>query len=190
MQQEMTGNTDPYTCGSFATEEESCERFDELFCNILARYFQVSKEVKGTYVVNSHCLDKAGCRIDRILIPKPPLVDHGWRFGAIGVECKKSNTKAGRPLSQCVDYRDAAFKIWSAGVTVMLEQVFLWPFAPPGGAVQSLIAQRRIGGIYESDGLVVFNLFQQRVLKFTTQGNFVRLMDSTMASNGKKRGSR
>lgn len=187
MQQEMT---DPYTCGSFATEEESCERFDELFCNTLARYFSVFKEVKGSYVVNSHCLDKTGCRIDRILVPKQPLIDHGWNFGAIGVECKKSGIKAGRPLSQCVDYRDAAFKVGSAGMTVMLEQVFLWPFAPPGGAVQSLIAQRRVGGIYEYKELVVFSLFQQRVLKFTTQGNFVRLMADKMASNGKKRGSR
>lgn len=190
MQQEMTGNTEPYTCGYFATEEESCARFDEIFCNKLKIYFGVFKEVKGAYVVNSHCLDKCGCRIDRILIPKKPLIDRGWKFGAIGIECKKSGVKAGRPLSQCIDYRDAAFKFGSSGMTIMLEQVFLWPFGCSHGAFQSLIAQRRVGGVCEQAGAIVFSLFQQEVMKFNAKGEFIRLMADTMESNGKKRGSR
>lgn len=188
IEQNETG--EPFTFGDFETEEDSCKRFDEIFCKTLERYFSVFKEVKGTYVVNAHCLDKSNCRIDRILVPKTPLIEQGWEFGAIGVECKRSGIKAGKPLSQCIDYRDAAFKFGSGGFTIMLEQVFLWPFACCHGAFQSLITQRRVGGIYEYKGAIVFSLFQQNVMTFNTQGEFLRLLNEMMKNNGRKRGNR
>lgn len=187
---EESRHIDPYTCGAFETEQDSCVAFDELFEVKLKEWFAVFKEVKGTYVVNSHCLDKPTCRIDRILMPKRPLIEAGWDFGAIGVECKQSGVKAGKALSQCIDYRDASFKVGFGGYTFMLEQVFLWPFSCPGGAVQSMIAQRRVGGIYQRYGKTIFDLFQQEVLVFDECKSLIKIHSDMLKAFGKKRGSR
>ena len=181
---------EPHTCGNYQTEKEACDAFDDLFEVKLSRWFSVFKEVTGFYVVNPHGLGTPTCRIDRILIPKPPLIKEGWQFGAIGVECKHSNIKASKPLSQCIDYRGAAFRVGEAGMTIMLEQVFLWPFLPPTGAIQSLIAQRRVGGLSERFGRTVFSLFQQEVLVFDKECNLSKIQPATLRNSGRKRGSR
>ena len=181
---------EPHTCGNYETEEDACAAFDYLIEVKLKAWFKVFKEVKGVYVVNPHGLSTPGCRIDRILIPNRPLVDAGWQSGAIGVECKQSNVKAAKPLSQCIDYRDAAFKFGDSGMTIMLEQVFLWPFSCPGGALQSMIAQRRVGGIYQRREKVIFDLFQQEVLVFDEHSRLVKFHSNMLKTFGKKRGSR
>jgi len=187
MQQECK---EPHTCGEYQTEKEACAAFDDLFEVKLSKWFSVFKEVAGFYVANTHGLDTQTCRIDRILMPKPPLIQEGWQSGAIGVECKQSNIKAAKPLSQCIDYRDAAFKFGDSGMTIMLEQVFLWPFSCPGGAVQSLIAQRRVGGIYQRRQKVIFDLFQQEVLVFDEHNRLAKFHSDMLKTFGKKRGSR
>ena len=185
----------PITIGPFKTEKESTQRLD-IILERLSVWFDVYKEVAGHFVVNTGLHEKEGCRIDRILMPTANLVSEGWHFGAIGIEAKKSRIYVGRPISQCLDYRQAAFRVGADGLLVMLDQVFLWPFPGCGGALQSVMSQRRVGGLYEikdtKTGInnLCFSLFQQLVLSFSSDGEIKEFKAAMFDSHGRRRGSR
>jgi hypothetical protein len=95
--------------------------------------------------------DRKGLRIDRIIFPRRPLLELGWSAGAIGIEIKRSDIKAGPALSQCIDYLRAGWTLKQAGgVTVTLAYCFLWPLPKVPGTVASIMAQQRIGAAFST----------------------------------------
>lgn len=129
-------------------------------------------------------------RPDLILIPKPPLVEAGW-LGAIGVEVKRSGTKAGPVIAQAIDYRRCSYSIpRMRGLTVLLEAVFIWPLDYAAGPLASLQFSQRIGSLWNAYGeSLTFRFSDQRVLSIKDDGTF-RVNTQSLANAGRKEGSR
>lgn len=175
------------TLGDFDTEIQSAIAFDK-FAESYGEFWRIYKEVPGSYVNSLPGSRDGSPRIDRILIPTTKLIECGWECGAIGVEIKPSKQKIGRAISQCIDYRGAAFKI-GAGFHVFCDQIFLWPFSTVGGDIESVMAQYRVGGVYHDGFEGTFWLGQQRTLVFRG-GSLYELKKSHALAVGKKRGNR
>ncbi|HUT13281.1 MAG TPA: hypothetical protein VMY42_22530, partial [Thermoguttaceae bacterium] len=128
-------------------------------------------------------------RIDRLLVPRAPLVEAGWTHGIIGVEGKTSGMKAGRAICQTLDYSRAVFTLDERYVfaRVMLEWLFVWPLDDIKGDVASIMVQNRIGHVsINSQGDMVFGTGGTTAIRLGRDGTvFAR----TMAA-GKKAGSR
>lgn len=132
------------TCGKWDTEAESVAAFDRYIAALGC--FNVYTEVRGRYQFLRPAQALKAPRIDRILFPTPRLVEVGWTFGPVGVECKRSGTKTGPALNQLLDYTHA---VWKINHTWFLpEWYFLWPVQPTSGPLESILAQHRAGGIY------------------------------------------
>lgn len=132
-----------HTYGTFSSESESCEALDEIIMKING--FVVHKEITGEIMHPRHGTKDRGVRIDRILLPKNQMARHGWDYGCIGIECKKSDKKVGRPLSQILDYTRAIWRITDTGIYTYCRYIFLWPMTKASGPVASIMAQNNIG---------------------------------------------
>lgn len=66
------------------------------------------------------------------------------------MECKKTGEKPGRPLSQAIDYTRSVFD-FTHGFMIMLRWVFVWPLEKQHGALASIMAQNKVGGIQYED---------------------------------------
>ena len=143
------------TSGYYQTETESARAFDELVEG-LGGLFRVHKEVEGRYQYFKPAQNLRTPRIDRILIPEPPLKDAGWDLGPVGVELKASSKKLGPLLCQLIDYSKATYRI---GTTwIVPEWFFLWPADKFTGPLQSVLAGQRCGGAYKDQyGQLVFH---------------------------------
>jgi len=132
------------TCGTWQTEAESVAAFDRLIDEI--GLFMIYREIRGMYLQPKLGQELKTPRIDRVLVPRPSLIDQGWTHGPIGIECKRSDENIGRPLAQLLDYSRATWLIEpTKGIWVMLPWVFLWPMPKTSGVLASLLAQHRIG---------------------------------------------
>jgi len=134
------------TSGSYVTESHAVASLDaQLKENFRDLFGTVHKEVCGEY---RHILPgvdaKRGCRIDRVVMPSTKLRNLGWRLGPIFIEVKKSGTKVGSVVSQCMDYRRAVFEI-IPGYWVEPQWVFIYPLGRPHGDLASVMAQNCIG---------------------------------------------
>ncbi len=143
----LTSEVNFFTCGEFQTEPESAAAFDEL-CE-RSGLFHVYREVPGGLLQPRLRCKGDGVRIDRILAPKPKLMDAGWTHGDIGVEVKCSGKKIGPVVAQALDYLRSAFFLPN-GRSVVLDQIFLWPFSKAAGDIESVMTQHRIGGVWTS----------------------------------------
>lgn len=135
------------------------------------------------------CQELKTPRIDRLLIPKLSLIRLGWDHGAIGIECKKSGDKIGRPIAQMLDYNRATWHVRNhPGVWFMLQGVFLWPLEKTSGPLASILSQHRVGSA-ESTPYSTLRLCtgEHTVLDVRIDGT-VRIGDWT--SGGRKTGSR
>ena len=140
---ELHDRPDWYTTGSWATEAASVAAFDALVSSL--RLFRSHAEVVGTLTQPRPGQKDRSLRIDRVLVPTTGLIERGWKHGAIGVECKRSGENIGPPLSQAMDYVRGSWLI--NGIWFQLGAVFLWPMAPQGGPLASLMAHQRIGAV-------------------------------------------
>lgn len=173
-----------YTCGEWATERESCAAFDELVARTGA--FRVYKEVPGRYTQLRPCQELTTPRIDRVLVPTDELLELGWSLGPVGVECKRSNVRLGPPISQCIDYSRAVWRI--RGNWMWLDWVFIWPAGGTGGTVASILAQQRIGTVNTSRWYSLnFGTGGQRFAMFDNDGF---LTDVKPGRSGRRTGSR
>ena len=163
--------SDWYTGGGWLDKPASVADLDRRLeeCGL----FQVLREVDGYYVQPRYLSEEKQPRIDRLLIPGKRLADAGWRYGVIGVECKKSGKKIGAALAQCQDYSRAIFTTARAGVSVQCEWIFLWPLKDFAGPTASLMTQNRIGGAYgDAWSLLTLKLACGSVLSVSTVGQF------------------
>jgi len=179
-QMERYQNERDYTHGNFATEAESVNALLEILHKI--DLFNIYREVRGTYLHPRPGVPPQTPRIDVILGPKQELIDKGWTHGFVGIECKRSHEKIGRPISQMLDYSRAVWDIDAAGRRVMLNWVFLWPLHGQGGPIASVMAQNRIGNIvmghntclyFQSCGTIAMVGVLGVDLRETTQGQKV-----------------
>lgn len=179
-----------YAIGEWETEAESAAAFDRAIAE-LGIFERSFKEVRGYSLAPRINRDQKDLRIDRVLIPGAALRATGWTH-VVGVELKRSGsivdgrmekTKLGPPLAQAIDYTYAA---WNVGIYWMLcEYVFLWPFPKQSGVIESVMAQNRVGVIYQSRIDLVFQLNQQ-VIRANADGE-LRVAKPTA---GNKTGSR
>jgi hypothetical protein len=134
-----------FTLGAWSTEQESVAALDAILA-AHAHLWSVYSEVCGTPTQVRPCqVERANLRIDRILVPKPALIDLGWTHGVIGIEAKRSGIKAGPALSQAIDYLRTAWRLPPSRVHIWVDWVFVWPLPKVGGTVASIMAQQRVG---------------------------------------------
>jgi hypothetical protein len=134
-----------YTDGQWPDEAEAVRELDARLARC-AHIFLVHREVPGTYVQPRYRTVERQPRIDRLLIPKSPLIDAGWNHGVIGVECKCSGKKLGTIIAQCQDYGRAVFRTPN-NFALVCEWIFIWPLGTFAGDVASVMTQNRIGGL-------------------------------------------
>jgi hypothetical protein len=175
----------PCTEGTFATEDESEEYVDHLL-GTAKDLFKVCPQVDGVF--SSPRLGSRRVRIDRVLWPLRPLLDLGWRNGAVGVEIKKSNHPACSLVSQASDYVESIWTMPFSGVQFCLNSVFVFPQFQHTGALSSLMAARRIGHLTDREGRLMLCLNKSRILDYWD--NQWRVGNSPNVNCGKKVGSR
>lgn len=175
-----------YTTGEWATELESVAALDAHV--EVTGLFSIYREVRGYYLQPRIGQEDKTPRIDRILVPKPELIAAGWTLGCVGVECKRSNEKIGRPISQMLDYSRAAWLIKPANdLWIVLRWVFLWPAKATGGPIASVLAQNRLGTLhYDDRNRLAFRTAAQDLALFHDNGSFTL----KTPKNGDKAGCR
>jgi hypothetical protein len=153
--------------GDFKTEAESVAFLKELLKQ--TGLFTVYNEVKGQIIQPRPFVEKVDVRIDFILSPKPKLMNAGWPYGTMGVECKKSGLKINKAFSQTLDYSHSVWKLPS-GFLFMCEFHFLWPFPKTHGFLASIMAQNKIGTLHNDArpdwGSLKFYCGETKVLKY------------------------
>jgi hypothetical protein len=130
------------TCGEYVTEPDSVAA---LLSIINPAHWSVRTEVDG-WMLHPR-LDTEGSgwvRIDAILKPTPLLIEQGWRWGFVGIECKRSGKKLGRVISQAMDYTRCVWNLPN-GIDVMTRFVFVWPCEQQRGDLESMMVQNRVG---------------------------------------------
>lgn len=130
------------TSGTYDDEPESCRALDAALGAL--DLFIIYTEVRGYYIAPRLGQDRCDPRIDRILVPKPKLLEAGWKYGPIGIECKRSGLKLGPVVAQLLDYTRAVWEI-KKGYWIMPEWLLLWRLDEIHGPVESILAQNRIG---------------------------------------------
>lgn len=133
------------TCGEYATEPDSVAA---LLSIINPSHWAVRTEIDGWMLHPRIDAEGSGVlRMDAILKPTALLIERGWRWGFIGIECKRSGKKVGRVISQAMDYTRCVWNLPS-GIDVMTRFVFVWPCEPVKDDLQSVMVQHRIGVAY------------------------------------------
>lgn len=151
------------TAGSFTTEHESAEAFDQMIA-AYRQWWRVHREVPGrlTQPLPWQPAD-ATVRIDRILEPTPALTELGWQHGPVGVELKRSGETY--PAAQLLDYTRA---VWGRQ-NRHLGFTLAWPMsATPKGPMESVCAHHRIGAVLVDHRRVA--LWSQQTLVVLTGG--------------------
>jgi len=117
------------TICDFSDEEKSAEHFDSLLSD--QKFFSVEKEVCGRRLFDDKPTktDKNGqsLRIDRLLHPQQAAYENGWKWGAIGVEIKKSDIAIGGIIAQVLEQRQSIFRskqLFNSRITPMIFSVF------------------------------------------------------------------
>jgi len=175
-------------CGN---EADNLAWFDQMIERTEA--FKIHKEVKGYYLQPRPRTEDKEPRIDRLLLPLKKAVTAGWAYGAIGIEGKADATKAGKPISQAIDYARSVFRLDSGnpGLMVVPTWIFLYPFENPHCDLESIMAQNRIGYVsvrkwQPENAYMTFACSGNAILRIEESGKFI----CQQVNVGNKRGSR
>lgn len=174
------------TEGNYEAEDLAAQCVDRLL-GTASDLFKVFSEVDGVF--SSVRLGQKNVRIDRVLWPLRPLLDLGWRHGAVGVEIKKSNHPVGALINQASDYVESTWTIPSSGLRFALNSVFVFPAFEYTGALASVMAARRVGHIAERRGRLMLSLNHSRLLDYGEDEGW-RVGSSPNVKCGMKVGSR
>lgn len=175
-EEEIVRFSNEKTIGGWGTEEDAAAAFDNQAAIVSERgYWRVYSEVRGEYIQPRMFSDetKSRCRADRIILPSQKLVDLGWPHGPIGIEIEPSRTPISRPLTQVEGYSRAIWHLPN-GFHILPEWWFIWCWAQSLGNVDSIAAQKRIGGVcYDAHNVLKFWTGSSNGLVFTKAGNAV-----------------
>jgi hypothetical protein len=144
------------TCGNWVTELEAETELDRRLGS--TGLFRIYRQVEGRSYANTPTDDIKGYRIDRVIVPTAAAKGAGWTLGPVGIECKRSGIKIGKPVSQALDYRRAFWHLEESPETwFTLGWVFVWPTMPQAGPILSVMAQNRVGTAWpnEAGGLTL-----------------------------------
>jgi hypothetical protein len=174
------------TCGDYKTEPDAVSA---LLAIVNPEHWHVLQEVDG-WMLHPR-LDTAGpgrLRIDVLLQPKRALIESGWRWGIVGIECKKSGTKIGRVISQAMDYTRC---VWETpnGFNVMTRLVFVWPCEPVKNDLESVMVQHRIGVAHLQHRLARLRLLYGVTVAYADNGHGQPCVAAELRA-GNKQGSR
>lgn len=173
------------TSGTYATEEEAAADFDARI--EASGLFKCYVEVDGCQVQPRLRAEYKQVRIDRILIPAPPLLKANWSNGIIGVEIKTSGKKLGPVLSQCMDYSRTIWQLPMGRLEVCATWIMLWPCERVGGALESVMVQHRVGQAYPTNNGLCFKVGGTSMLHTGIPGDRI---DWKPIRGGGKAGSR
>lgn len=173
------------TLGDYTTEVESQAALVDVVRRSGA--FRIYEQVRGQYVQNLPYKQPGEPRIDVVLMPTVETTNLGWNLGPVGIECKRSGMKIGRPIAQMLDYRRALFNINNSGAWVHLSWVFLWPMSQVHGEFASVMAQSQVGGVhsYGGEGFALHG--GQHMISSWTPSDGLRIRN---IAQGRKVGSR
>jgi hypothetical protein len=174
------------TCGGYATEAEAVAA---LLSVVNPTHWHVLQEVHGWMLHPRMDTNGTGRpRIDVLLQPKKSLIESGWRWGHVGIECKKSDTKLGRVISQAMDYTRCAWETPN-GFNVMTRLVFVWPCDPVKNDLESVMVQHRIGVAHLQHRFPRLRLLYGGTVAYSDNGNG-RPDIANELRGGNKQGSR
>lgn len=118
----------------------------------LSERFRLYHEIPGQIIQPKPISESKDVRIDFIVFPTSVIVKEGWTNGIIGIECKRSETKCGPVVSQCLDYSRSLFDVGKCeipknlgGIKIFIDWIFICPATHPGGDFESVMAQNRLG---------------------------------------------
>lgn len=182
-------NPEHYTAGQWTDETSSCTALDAILDTIGG--FNIYREVPGQYLQPRLGQPTSTPRVDRVLIPRTKLLDSGWPYGPIAIECKRSHVNIGPVTAQLLDYSRAAWQI-RPGFWIVTQWTFLWPAPDIHGPMLSVYAQNRLGlarpGTYNK--LLILSS-GQNLATFNTDGTIrVGAGLNGAGRNGWKAGSR
>ena len=174
------------TCGEYATEPDAVAA---LLSVVNPTHWHVLQEVHG-WMLHPR-IDTTGTgrpRIDVLLQPKKLLIESGWRWGHVGIECKKSDVKLGRVISQLMDYTRC---VWETpnGFNVMSRLNFIWPCDPVKNDLESVMVQDRIGVACLQHRLPRLRLSYGGTAAYADNGHALPCI-ATELRGGNKQGSR
>lgn len=177
------------TGGQFDTEAEAWVYFDEMIER--SGSFGIHREVEGDYMQPRFGTELKRARVDRMLIPTRKAREAGWSQGAIAIEGKRSGAKIGRLVTQAMDYTRCVFELkeGNPGLLIVARWVFVWPWPdeqPPRDALESIMANNRIGYIVATQSELVFRVSMTNAIRIRFDGS-VEVHELPM---GNKRGSR
>ena len=175
------------TCGEYATEPDSVAA---LLAIINRDHWLVRQEVRGWLLQPRMDTEGSGNpRIDMILQPTRLLMEAGWRYGMVGIECKRSGVKLGRVISQAMDYTRCVWEMPS-GIDVMTRMVFIWPCDNVKSDIESVMIQHRIGVACprHRGGRLLLRVGETVAYEDLGPGLGARIAD--VIPGGRKRGSR
>lgn len=175
------------TGGQFETEADAWDFFDRIAGRTNA--FAIHSEVEGDYIQPLAFTEHKSARVDRLLIPLRPAIEAGWCYGAIAVEGKRSGAKAGRLLTQALDYTRCVFQSKHSGIRIIPSWVFVWPWPddqPMKSALESILTNNRVGFVSAHGNELVFNVSMTRALRIFESGD----IEVGTLNMGNKRGSR
>jgi hypothetical protein len=174
--------------GGFENEANALAALDTLLMEY-SHVFSVHHEVEGRLLHHRANTEGSGkVIIDRILVPKRPLISAGWTLGPIGIEAKRSSAKGlGKAIAQAQDYSRAAFQMPESFccATIVLQWVFLWPVESMFGHVASIAAQSRIGAAKPWKGGLRFDSNSQGLIKL-----YAGCIECMSPTTGQKIGNR
>jgi hypothetical protein len=175
--------------GNYATEESACRALDAALDQHRDQV-EVVKEVVGQYLLPRPCSKDQRARIDRIVIPRRPLVEAGWTLGPFGIEVKRSGKKAGPTICQAMDYARALYVMPQdssiPGHRIVLSWIFLFPLKEMGGDLSSIMMQHRIGRCWLSSHSLSFGGDGIWAINLRANGEY----DAKPLASGQKVGSR
>lgn len=156
----------------FRTEQDACKQFDLSIAGD-PRFSHTYPECRGIYQHRSPHEEEKSPRIDRVLIPSRELRNAGWLHGPIGVEIKKSETKVGPVIAQCIDYLRSSFEL-QPGLFAPIGIVFIFPCERITGDLESVMMQHRIGTCVPGrDGYLRFHFGKWTVSLEEPDRNFI-----------------
>jgi hypothetical protein len=173
--------------GPWLTEAEGVQALIEA----AKPHFRAYVEVPGRYIALRPGVERRDPRADVLLLPTVDLVNRGWDHGIVGVEAKKPGEKAGKAVSQVLDYTLAVFSL-PQGYEVSPKWWMLWHLEGMSGAAESIATQNRIGcACFTYGGGIKFKLGGMNLFdtgRFGRGGTDLRTSNEVLS--GRKVGSR
>jgi len=164
----------PRTTGNFSTHKAAEAFFDKM---LGSEFFRIEKEVMGRRLFDDKPVWGGNgqiMRLDRILHPTEKARNIGWKYGAIGVEIKKTGEKIGGVFTQVLEQRQGLYQSNELRGTRILPTVFaIFPSENPGGVIHSLAISQVILFCFPMDDSIIFTDGNYKIISISEDHFYV-----------------